>query len=149
MLKNIKKNKTYIIAFVLLTVVVLLFVVNWQQNYNFALKSQPSTSAEIANSSYQINVYYFPSRKRAATALTYYFSQQGFPINMQPAESLDGLDAFRHSTNRIFFNHDQFATAMEIKDKTQRILGYPLNAYRYKVTQNSHSMMIVFTEGAL
>ncbi|NQZ32798.1 MAG: hypothetical protein HRU06_16140 [Oceanospirillaceae bacterium] len=142
-----KSNKFYIITLILITALMLMMAINWKQPINFALKSQEYNSTKNSDAPYKINVYYFPSKKRAATALTYYFTQQGYLIEMLPAAELDGLNVFRYSSNRIFFNHDDFATAMEIKEVTQRILGYPLNAYRFKVTQATHSMMIVFTEG--
>ncbi|NRA21755.1 MAG: hypothetical protein HRU05_14850 [Oceanospirillaceae bacterium] len=147
-MQHIKKYRLYIIAFIIILAIMTAITVDWKHLINVGVKPQTQSSANDSGSQYQISVYYFPSKENAAKALTYYFSQMGHFIEMYPASSLEELSAFRYSPNRMYFNHDEFTQAMKIKTSMEDVLGYPVNAYKFIVSQSSPSLMIVFTEGS-
>jgi len=95
---------------------------------------------------YQINIYYFPSRKNSAFALTEYFNQQGYLVKTLTASKLENSEATRYSPTHFFFNREDFAQAMRIKSAMEQVLGYPISAYKFGVSQSVPSMIIVFTQ---
>lgn len=146
-MKKLKQYRTYLAILLLLLAIAFVSTINWKHLVNLGFKPQSQASEVNSDAGYKISVFYFPSRENAAKAVTYYFTQQGLLIEMLPAQSLEGLDAFRYSANRMFFNTEELSKAMSIKKSIETVLGYPLNAYRFQVSQSSPSMMIVFTEG--
>ena len=99
-----------------------------------------------SNQEYQMTVYYFPSSKNAAAALTFYFTEHGYPVDMQPAAKIPALNGSRITPSHIFYHHEDFSKAMEIKQLIEKVLGYPVNAYRFREYLSDDSMMMVFTE---
>ena len=99
-----------------------------------------------SNQEYQMTVYYFPSSKNAATALTFYFTEHGYPVQMQPATVIPALNASKKTPSHLFYHQEDFAKAMEIKKLIEKVLGYPVNAYRFREYLSDDSMMMVFTE---
>ncbi|NRA14251.1 MAG: hypothetical protein HRU04_01955 [Oceanospirillaceae bacterium] len=103
-------------------------------------------SAEITENPYQINIYYFPKRKNSAKALTHYFEQQGYLVKTLKASELKNSQATKYSPSHFFFNKEDFGLAMEIKSEMGQVLGYPISAYKFSVSQSIPSMIIIFTE---
>ncbi|MCJ8300842.1 MAG: hypothetical protein MJK13_18180 [Pseudomonadales bacterium] len=102
------------------------------------------TSGNTVNP-YQINIYYFSSRKNSAFALTDYFEQQGYLVKTLTASELENSEATRYSPTHFFFNREDFAQAMRIKSDMEQVLGYPISAYRFGISQSVPSMIVVFT----
>jgi len=99
-----------------------------------------------SNQEYQMTVYYFPSSKNAASALTFYFTEHGYPVAMQPSTKIPALNASRKTPSHLFYHQEDFSKAMEIKKLIEKVLGYPVNAYRFREYLSDDSMMMVFTE---
>jgi len=144
--KNISKNKFAIAVCSLIAIILLSVAANWNYILNFNVESKAFVSIGQTDNPYQIAIYYFPSRLHAAEALNFYFSQQGYLVNMIPAATNDALHASRSAPSHLFFNHDEFMQAMGIKDSVEKVLGYPVNAYKFPISQSAPSMMMVFTE---
>lgn len=102
---------------------------------------------EAANKNYFISVYYFPNRKSEAQALSYFFKEHGYSVNLQTAASEPALKGSRNSPSHIFFNRGELSKAMQIKSLIEGVIGYPVNAYRFHNEQTDPSMMMVFTDG--
>ena len=145
---NNKKTKhTFAIAVCTLVAIILLSIAgNWDYILKLNLKSKSFVSIGQTENPYQINIYYFPSRQHAAEALTFYFGQQGYLVNMIPASTNEALRASRSTPSHIFFNHDEFMQAMGIKSSIEKVLGFPVNAYKFPISQSAPSMMMVFTD---
>ncbi len=99
-----------------------------------------------ANQAYTITVYYFPPKKAAAKALTFFFKEHGYNVDMQLATTVDALKGSEKSPSHIFFNRSEMERAMKIKKLIEEVIGYPVNAYRFHEEQTDPSMMMVFTE---
>jgi hypothetical protein len=145
-MQKIHKNKIYIFIFLLFAAVVLTTALNWKHIINIGVTPQDYVSVHDSESPYQISVYYFPTRKSAAQALAYYFSEQGYLVETKAASTLKSLKSAKFSPSHIFYNHEDMIQAMGIKKKIEKIVGYPVNAYKFHVSQSSPSMMIVFTD---
>lgn len=108
-----------------------------------------ATKVEIgsaANKDFHMTVYYFEAKKPEAQALTYYFKERGYSVDMQLATSLEALKGSEKSPSHIFFNRSEIDKAMGIKKLIEEVIGYPVNAYRFHEEQTDPSMMMVFTE---
>jgi hypothetical protein len=137
-----KSNKAYIVSAILIVLILLVTLISWMQDN----KTVEVTSTEQAESAFEIAVYYFPSRINDAKALTFYFNEHGHSVKMHRASSIEELEASRTSPSYIYFNQAQFKQAMGIKQTIEKVIGYPVNAYRYQNAQVSPAMMMVFTE---
>jgi len=101
---------------------------------------------EKSNQAYKITVYYFPAKKSEAQALTFFFKEHGYNVDMQTASTVPALKGSRNSPSHIFYNHGDFNKAMGIKRLIDDVIGYPVNAYQFQDPQTDPSMMMVFTE---
>ncbi len=101
---------------------------------------------EVANKDYLITVFYFPSKKLQASALTYYFKQHGYHVDMKKASTVPALTGSKNSPSHIFFNRSEVGKAMKIKSLIEEVIGSSVNAYRFHEEQKNPSMMMVFTE---
>jgi len=101
---------------------------------------------EQSNQAYKITVYYFPAKKSAAQALTFFFKEHGYNVDMQTASTVPALQGSRNSPSHIFYNHGDFNKAMSIKRLIDDVIGSPVNAYQFQDPQTDPSMMMVFTE---
>lgn len=110
-------------------------------------KSSRVVLGEAANKNYFISVYYFPNRKLEAQALSYFFKEHGYNVDLHTAASEPALKGSRNSPSHIFFNRGELSKAMQIKSLIEDVVGYPVNAYRFHNSQTDPSMMMVFTDG--
>jgi len=141
--KQQKSNKIYIVSGILIILILFVALIGWMQEN----KSVPIASNQKAiDKNFEIAVYYFPGRENDAKALTFYFNEHGYSVSMLAASSIEALEASRTSPSYIYFNQAQFKQAMQIKQKIEQVIGYPVNAYRYQDVQTSPAMMMVFTE---
>jgi len=141
--KEQKSNKVYIVSAFLIVLILFTALIGWMQDNQSA--STTHNQKEI-DKKFEIAVYYFPERENDAKALTFYFNEHGYTVSMLAANSIEALEASRTSPSYIYFNQAQFKQAMAIKQKIEKVIGYPVNAYRYQDEQTSPAMMMVFTE---
>jgi hypothetical protein len=138
-----KSNKAYIVSGILVILILFVALIGWMQDNN----TVPTTNVQKkVGNNFEIAVYYFPERENDAKALTFYFNEHGYSVTMLPASNIEELEASRTSPSYIYFNQAQFKQAMGIKQKIEKVIGYPVNAYRYQNAQTSPAMMMVFTE---
>jgi hypothetical protein len=145
-MKKSRKNKIYLAIGILVCAIVLTSVVNWNYIINYNVQSQAYVSSTDSKSPYRIFIYYFPSQEHKAQALTYYLSEQKYFVEMFPAESLKETKLSRNEISHIFYNHDELIQAIGIKKSIESIFNYPINAYKFSVSQSSPSMMIILTD---
>lgn len=143
--KKITKRLTFL--FVCLCLIATALVINW--GIVFPTPSLKTTDVSgNSKAAYQIAVYYFPTKKTAAKALSTYLKSEGYFVIIYPASKLDTLEHVGSNPSYLFFNHDEIAQAMEIKGLVERIMGYPVNAYRNTNTVSAPSLRLILTEGA-
>ena len=70
-------------------------------------------------------------------------------MNTLTARVLENSRATQFSQSHFFFNREDFSQAMAIKTQMQQVLGYPISAYKFQVSQKVPSMMIVFTDAEI
>lgn len=146
-----KKMDTKAVWAIIISLIVLIGIFLVLNNSSFLQKkTEPAaTKVEIGketNKQFNITVYYFSSKKSAAQALTYYFKERGYNVDMQLATSVDALKGSEKSPSHIFFNRSEIDKAMGIKQLIEEVIGFPVNAYRFHEEQSDPSMMMVFTE---
>ena len=96
---------------------------------------------------FQITVYYFPTRKETAYALSNFLTKQAYLVNLQPASSYPPLEKERNTPSYIYFNKDDFTKVMEIKGMMEKNLGHTVNAYKYDQPMSLPlTMTLVLTE---
>lgn len=130
---------------------ILLGITVLATNLDFVIKligggDKSYINAGNTQNPYQIDIYYFPRRKPSAYALTDFFTQQGYLVNTLTAAQLENSKATQFSQSHFFFNKEDFSQAMGIKTQMQQVLGYPISAYKFSVSQQVPSMLIVFTD---
>ena len=134
--------------------IVLVIVAVLSTNLDLMIKlkgggTESFISTENTENPYQINIYYFPSRKNSAKALTGYFHQQGYLVKTLAASELENSQATKYSPSHLFFNKEDFGQVMGIKSKIEQVMGYPISAYKFGVSQSIPSMIIVFTNAEI
>lgn len=129
---------------ILIALIVFFAALNWNNSIN--IDSKPFENFKQAKDPKNITIYYYPSRKLAAKALTYYFTQKKYKVKMFPASSLERLKSAENAPSYVFFNQEQFSQAMAIKSEVEKVLKAPVNAYRFKAFQEDPAIMMVFTE---
>ncbi len=145
-MKTSKRNQFYY-----LTVAVLLIligtgvIINWNNLFRPSVEKQPFVTVGDTIAPYTIAVYYFPGQKSAAKGLSFYFKQQGYLVKLLPAEGVETLKYKRNAPSHIFFKTEELAQAMGVKRNIEQIVGHPVSAYRFAVTHENISMMVVFT----
>ncbi len=133
-----------IVIAVLVALIVIFAMLNWKSS--ISIDSKPFENFKQAQAPKNITIYYYPSRKRAADALTYYFAELDYKVVMYPASKLERLKASKNAPSYVFFNQEQFSQAMAIKSKVEKVLNAPVNAYRFKSYQEDPAIMMVFTD---
>ncbi len=130
---------------IILVALILLFAaINWK--YIIKTDSKAFENFNQAADPQNITIYYYPSRKLAAKALSYYFTEQDYKVKILPASSLERLKSSKKAPSYVFFNQEQFPQAMAIKSEVERVLKSPVNAYRFRTFQDDPAIMMVFTE---
>ncbi len=145
-MSNSKKNQYYypIIAGLIILLGTVL-IINWNNIFNPSIEKQPFVSVGDTVAPYKIAVYYFPGQKNAAKGLSHYFKQQGYLVDLLPADGVKRLEYKRNAPSHIFFKTEELAQAMGVKKKIEKIVGHPVSAYRFATTHEDISMMVVFT----
>lgn len=144
--KKSDSKSVWVIVVSLVAVIGIIVALNADMLFK---EEQLETKVELgeqANRDYKITVYYFPTKKDAAQALTYYFKEHGYNVDMQLAQSVEALKGSEKSPSHIFFNRSEIDKAMKIKKLIEEVIGYPVNSYRFHEEQQDPSMMMVFTE---
>lgn len=95
---------------------------------------------------YTIRIYYFPERKSAATAMADYFSNEKYRIEILPALEEPTLADKRYGTSYLYFNNADVNQAIQIKQKLEQVVGFPINGYRRSEPVVNPSMMFVLTD---
>ncbi|MCJ8300109.1 MAG: hypothetical protein MJK13_14405 [Pseudomonadales bacterium] len=152
-MRNFNISRSNAVSITIWTIVLVIVAV-LATNLDLMIKlkgggSESVLSTENAENPYQINIYYFPKRKNSANALTDYFHQQGYLVKMLTASELENSQATKYSPSHFFFNKEDFGQAMGIKSKMEQVMGYPISAYKFGVSQSIPSMIIVFTNGEI
>ncbi len=96
---------------------------------------------------FEIDVWYFPSRKDDAFALASFIRGQGsYLVNLHSADQRSSLKEERNGTSYMFFNKDEFSEAMEIKLLFEKHLGHSLNANKADESRSPRSIRLVLSE---
>jgi hypothetical protein len=95
---------------------------------------------------FQITIYYFPTRKESAYALTNLLTRQGYWVNLQPASTYALLEKERNTPSYFFFNKGEFNKAMEVRGIIEKNLGHMVNAFKSDKIMTTLSMRLVITE---
>ncbi len=144
-----KKNFSslfWLVSSCLMFFIIVFFAVNKSLLFPEQEVASNILLGEKSNSAYKITVYYFPAKKSEAKALTFFFKEHGYNVDMQTASTIPALKGSRNSPSHIFYNHGDFDKAMSIKRLIDDVIGYPVNAYQFQDPQTDPSMMMVFTE---
>jgi hypothetical protein len=130
---------------VLLILVGTALIINWNNMFHPSIEKKPFVTIGDSVAPYTIAVYYFPGQKNAAKGLSHYFKQQGYIVDLLPAEGVKHLEYKRFAPSHIFFKTEELAQAMGVKKTIEKIVGHPVSAYRFVESQDKISMMVVFT----
>ena len=144
--KRTDSKAIWLIIVSLVALVGVIVTLNSGSLFKEESKASKVSLGDQANQAYKITVYYFPPKKDAAKALTFFFKEHGYNVDMQLAMSVDALKGSEKSPSHIFFNRSEMDKAMKIKKLIEEVIGYPVNAYRFHEEQTDPSMMMVFTE---
>jgi len=138
-------NFLYGLIGVLLILITGSFLLNWTNVFRPAIQKNLHITAGNTLAPYKIAVYYFPGKKNAASALSYYFQQKKYLVELLPAIGVAALEYKRYSPSHIFFKAEELAQAMSVKSEIEAIVGYPVSAYRFSDVPDNVSMIVVFT----
>ncbi|MEH6443921.1 MAG: hypothetical protein V7784_08485 [Oceanospirillaceae bacterium] len=146
---NVKKESSSQFWVAIIGLVVLILVI-FSVNKSLLFPEKEVASSVVlgdkTNQAYKISVYYFPAKKSEAQALTFFFKEHGYNVDMQTAATIPALEGSKNSPSHIFFNHGDLDKAMKIKSLIEEVIGHPVNAYQFHEPQINPSMMMVFTE---
>ena len=145
-MKNKLSSQFWVISSCLMFLIMVLFAVNKSLLFPEQEVASNILLGEKSNQAYKITVYYFPAKKSEAKALTFFFKEHGYNVDMQTASTIPALKGSKNSPSHIFYNHGDFDKAMTIKRLIDEVIGYPVNAYQFQDPQTDPSMMMVFTE---
>lgn len=142
-----KANYFHLIIAILLAFISVGVLLNWNNLYRPA---QAPAFIKAGNTilPYKIAVYYFPGKKSEAKALSYYFQQKKYLVDLLPAENIASLQHKRYSPSHLFFKQEELAQAMSVKSDIGTIIGHPINAYRFSEPPSDVSMIVVFTNNS-
>lgn len=144
--KKTDSKAIWLIVVSLISLIGVIVALNSASLFKSETQVSKVNLGDQANKAYKITVYYFPPKKDAAKALTFFFKEHGYNVDMQLAMSVDALKGSENSPSHIFFNRSEMDKAMKIKKLIEEVIGYPVNAYRFHEEQADPSMMMVFTE---
>lgn len=145
-----KKNQYYYLFIAILMIMIgTALIINWNNLFHPSLEKQPYVTVGDTVAPYKISVYYFKGQEGAAQGLSFYFKQQGYLVDLLPAEGVKRLEYKRNSPSHIFFKTEELAQAMDVKKNIEKIVGHPVNAYRFAASHEKISMMVVFTNTEL
>ena len=133
-----------LLCFILL-VIIIAIVSTRGQSFRDETTSTNLLEQNQIQQPFQVKLYYFPARKKTASALTSYLSDQGYQVTMQPAATLISLQSSKSLPSHIFYDHYEFGKAMAIKKSIEAEIGYPVNAYKFKDSIHSGTMTIVLS----
>jgi len=140
-----KTNYFYVVIAILLILISTGLLLNWNNLFRPALTPQTFIKSGSSLLPYKIAVYYFPGQKNAARALSYYFEQKNYLVDLLPAKGIAKLQHKKYSPSHIFFKQEEMAQAMSVKSEIGSIIGHPINAYRFSEPPSDVSMIVVFT----
>jgi len=140
-----KTNGFYLLIAILLLLISAGLLLNWNNLYRPTLVPQSYIKAGNSLLPYKIAVYYFPGQKNAARALSYYFEQKSYLVDLLPAKGVAELQHKRYSPSHLFFKQEELGQAMAVKSDIGAIIGHPINAYRFSEAPSDVSMIVVFT----
>ncbi|MEH6445047.1 MAG: hypothetical protein V7784_14215 [Oceanospirillaceae bacterium] len=140
-----RANYFYLLVAVFLILIGSGVILNWNNLFRPSIIPQPHVRSGNSLAPYKIAVYYFPGQKNAAQGLSYYFKQKNYLVDLLPADNVEKLQYKRYSPSHIFFKNEELAQAMSVKSDIEKIIGHPVNAYRFVMTEDKVSMMVVFT----
>lgn len=145
---NISKSKGILIGVcIAILIIFLVFSTNLEMKRKLYGGGTISLlSVPKAENPFQINIFYFPKRQKTAAAVSRYLTSQGHLVNTIKASKRKNSRANKYLPSHFFFNKHEFGQAMEIKSMMEKKLGHPMSAYKFKVSQNIPSMIIIFTE---
>jgi hypothetical protein len=141
-------NYFYVLVSILLILIGSGLLLNWNNLFRPSIEPQPHVRAGNSLAPYKIAVYYFPSQRNAAKALSYYFEQKNYIVDLLPAVGVEELQHKRYSPNHIFFKNEELAQAMSVKSEIETIIGLPVSAYRFSEPPSNLSMIVVFTNNS-
>ncbi|MFT5708138.1 MAG: hypothetical protein ACI9ES_002440 [Oceanospirillaceae bacterium] len=142
-------NQFWVVIICLVFLILVIFSVNKSLFFPEKEVASNIVLGEKSNQAYKITVYYFPAKKSEAKALTFFFKEHGYNVDMQIAATIPALKGSKNSPSHIFFNHGDLDKAMKIKSLIEQVIGHSVNAYQFHEPQTNPSMMMVFTEKEL
>ena len=145
-MKKKVSSQFWVVISCLMFFIIVLFSVNKSLLFPEKKVASNILLGEKSNQAYKITVYYFPAKKSEAQALTFFFKEHSYNVDMQTASTISALKGSKNSPSHIFYNHGDFDKAMSIKRLIEDVIGLPVNAYQFQEPQTDPSMMMVFTE---
>ena len=144
--KYTKRQLTMALLCFILLVIIIAIVSTRGQSF----RDETTTTTSLLDQSqiqqpFQVKLYYFPARKKTASALTSYLSDQGYQVTMLAAATETSLQSAKSLPSHIFYDHYEFGKAMAIKKSIEAEIGYPVNAYKFKDSIHSGTMTIVLS----
>ncbi len=156
--KNTHKTQLWIAIIGMIGVLGTALITNWSNIFSSNDSTNPphevSEARTISKSvkkqnvePFEIDVWYFPSRKKQALVLASFIRNQGdYLVNLHSADQRSSLKKQRNSTSYMYFNKDEFSEAMEIRLLFEKHLGHSLNANKADESRSPRSIRLVLSE---